>query len=250
MAMSRLGIRIDSSRLDLSAFSYDTTTGGSGILVSIFLFASLFAVLTNFYTKKIIQPKQNIAPNRMLAITAMIIMFSIPGVWYPRYGMAFYLVLLILSLRYLENLVSGKLILLLLFTGVVPSTLGLMAFQSYDLYSNQRNSYFSSKFGIDSPPKSFSEGCDKVAIIEPRPTFTSFVWESNCREVISLSSRTRNYPSNSFLVSNKLLRLNESGNRKICNMRAWFDPNSNYGTYLYSPIGFKQAFCNPPSFAR
>jgi hypothetical protein len=248
MTMSRLGIRIDSSRLDLSAFSYDTTTGGSGILLSLFLIASLFAILINFYTKKIIQPKQNIESNRILAVSAILIMVSIPSVWYPRYGMAFYLVLLILSLRYLENLTSSKLILFILFIGAVPSTLGLMVFQSYDLYSNQRNVHFSSKFGIDSPPKSFSEDCSKVAIIEPRPTFTSFIWESNCSEVISLPASANSYPENFFLVSNKLLGLNKLGDRKICKVHAWFDPNSNYGSYLYAPIGFKKAFCNPPSY--
>jgi hypothetical protein len=246
MSASRLGLYFDENRVDLSAFTYDTTSGGPGILVSIFLLMAAISYLARLLIKRkdILMHKSN--ANKILMVFAFILFISIPGAWYPRYGMALYLITFVLSLRFLESTFSKKLLLTLLFLGGIPSVLGLAVFQSYDLYSNHRNPYFNPKYGLDSPPESFSKYCNKLVIIEPRPTFSSFVWEANCRQIVSLPAKTEYFPKNFFLISNKIIPQSQLGDRKICVMRSWFDPKAIYGTYLYAPVGFKKDFCNPP----
>jgi hypothetical protein len=160
--------------------------------------------------------------------------------------MALYFLLLLIAVRYLEKFNSSSLVFLLIIGAGIPSILGLVVFQKYDQYSNQRNAYFNPKYSLDSPPQEFSRICKKVAILEPRPTFTSFIWEAKCDLVTSLPSDTKIFPQNYFIVANHKIDSKIVGNRKYCLLRTWFDPTAIYGTYLYSSVSFKGSFCNPP----
>lgn len=244
LVFNKIGIYLDSTRIDISAFTYDTTTGGPGILSSTLI---IMAIITSLYriakNRKMPQIK-NLNNELLLSIFAFVFFVSIPGSWYPRYGMALYLLILLIALRYLEKFNTTPLILVLAVVAGIPSVFGLTVFQNYDEYSNQRNENFNPKYGLDSPPEEFSKTCKKIAILEPRPTFTSFIWEANCGEVISLSSNTKFFPRDHFILSNHRIDRKIIGNRKYCLLRTWFDPEATYGSYLYSSAFLKESFCN------
>jgi hypothetical protein len=246
LMLSKIGIYLDSTRLDISAFTYDTTTGGPGMVTSIVILSACCISLYRLVKNRKIPQLRHFNEDILLTIFAIIVFISIPGAWYPRYGMALYFLLLLIAVRYLEKFNSSSLVFLLIIGAGIPSILGLVVFQKYDQYSNQRNAYFNPKYSLDSPPQEFSRICKKVAILEPRPTFTSFIWEAKCDLVTSLPSDTKIFPQNYFIVANHKIDSKIVGNRKYCLLRTWFDPTAIYGTYLYSSVSFKGSFCNPP----
>ena len=250
LVFNEIGIYLDSTRIDISAFTYDTTTGGAGLLTSISILSAAIILLFKLFKCPRIVTRMNLNVDVVLLIFAIVFMIAIPGAWYPRYGMAFYLLLSLASIRFLEKLNRSELTISLILLAGIPGVFGLSVFQNYDHYSNNRNPYFNPKYGLDSPPEGFSEICKKVAILEPRPTFTSFIWEAKCEQVISIPSGTKSLPSDFLIVANHKIESNIIGNRKSCVLRTWFDPNATYGTYLYSSNGFEGNICNPPQIQR
>jgi hypothetical protein len=244
LVFNRIGIYLDTNRIDISAFAYDTTTGGSGILTSVLILSAATFSLYNFARNRRIIRIQDLNIDSLLLIFVVVLLISIQGNWYPRYGMALYLLVLLLAVRYLEKFNTKNLMLLLMLGAGAPSIFGLSVFQNYDQFSNQRNENFNPKYGLDSPPKDFSKNCKKMAILEPRPTFTSFIWEANCENIISLPSNTKVFPRDFFILANDRIDSALIGDRKVCLLRTWFDPDATYGSYLYSPISFNQFLCH------
>ncbi len=248
MVLNKMGLYYNETRMDISAFTYDTTLGGPGILSAILILSAAILVLLKILKLKKYKSSMKLNVDTMLIIFSASILLSIPGSWYPRYGMTLYLLLLILSVRFLEKHIKTSLYILIAISAGAPSLFGLTVFQKYDIYSNEQNVYFNPKYGLDSPPENFSNNCTNLAILEPRPTFTSFIWESKCKKVISLSSKTLTLPQNYFIVANHKLDQSFIGKRQACVLKSWFDSNAEYGTYLYSPINFEKSLCNPQSF--
>jgi hypothetical protein len=248
LVLSKTGLYFDKNRMDISAFTYDTTLGGPGILSSFLILSAVIILIFRIYKNR--KYKLRIKPDidTVLVVFSLAILLSIPGSWYPRYGMALYLLVLILSIRFLEKYTRTSMLVLLVICTGAPSLYGLIIFQKYDLYSNHRNVYFNPKFGLDSPPQNFYTNCKNLAILEPRPTFTSFVWESGCKKVISLSSKSTSAPDTFFIIANHKLSQSFIGDRQVCVLRTWFDSNTEYGTYLYSPVNFDKPLCNPSNF--
>jgi hypothetical protein len=244
LVFNKIGVYLDTTRIDISAFAYDTTTGGSGILSSVLIISAITFSLYNFAKNRKIIRMQDLNVDLLLLIFVIALFISIQGNWYPRYGMALYLLVLLLAVRYLEKFNTKTLMLLLMLGAGAPSVFGLSVFQNYDQYSNQRNEYFNPKYGLDSPPKEFSKNCKKIAILEPRPTFTSFIWEANCDKVISLPSSTKFFPSDFFILANHRIDSTLIRDRKGCLLRTWFDPDATYGSYLYSPDSLDQFLCH------
>lgn len=236
------------NRPDISAFAYDTVIGGYGLPLAIIAVLSLFLVLFNLFVSRR-DFLQNQIFRILILFTALFGLLIISGGWWARYGLGLGLFLILAPILNYNFLGKDKgviwfLIPVLLFANLYQG-FGIYKFNGYERFQAFSNSKsFDPRFGlIQDIPSDLKSGCRNITIVEPRATFTSFAWVLNCDNYENIGSKTfverlKSQPEANFLLSEAtydMLKSNSFRDFEIHPVRAWFDPNGDFGSVILIP---------------
>jgi hypothetical protein len=223
------------SRLDLNGFTYDTTSGGAGIIVTGLV---VFALII-FVTKIRIRKFQINSENFLLIIIGFVGFMLIPGSWWPRYGLVSFLCLGLASAKYIEKHATKNYLIPATAILVIPALAGLLIAEKYDFNSMKNGFRVNSKYGLDAPPQNFTKKCDVVYLVHPRPVFTSFIWEAECNKIFHVEESAIQsilQKSEAWIVlSEKIYLKIPEPQPAYCTVNAWFDQKGEYASYLIPP---------------